>query len=209
MVRSTVVLAAVVLLSSPLPAQQAPTRATRSDGSVVLLYPDGTWKPGVATPASKTTAASRYEKPANATATLEILKTASLSYDPTKWQRETTSTPGRQMLRHESGDGYALIIAERLQIPMASFKQIVLTNARSAAPDAKLVAEEVREVNGVPVSCLQITGTAQGLAFHYFGYYYTGKLGSVQVITYTGETLFEEYKPDFEELLNGLELPRS
>jgi hypothetical protein len=55
---------------------------------------------------------------------------------------------------------------------------------------------------------MQITGTAQGIPFHYYGYYYTGKLGSVQVITYTGESLFEEYKPEFDELLNGLELPR-
>jgi hypothetical protein len=174
---------------------------------VVLLYPDGTWKLDTAQRVG-TSARGPHTKPASATASLEILKEARLSYDPNKWRREETSTAGRQVLRHANGDGYVMVVAERLQVPMATFKEIVLNNAKSGAPDAKLVAEDVREVNGVPVTCMEITGTARGILFHYYGYYHTGKLGSIQVIAYTGESLFEEYKPDFDELLNGLELPR-
>ena len=62
-------------------------------------------------------------------------------------------------------------------------------------------------MNGTPVTCMEITGTTQGIPFHYFGYYYSGKGGSIQVITYTGESLFEQYRTDFQELLNGFVAP--
>ena len=35
------------------------------------------------------------------------------------------------------------------------------------------------------------------------GYYYGGPSGTVQVITYTGRRLFEDYRKEFEEFLNG------
>ena len=186
---------------STLTAQQ-PARATRSDGSVVLLFANGTWKPDTEVSTSKASGGS-YRKPGNATATVDLLKGVSVAYDPTRWSLLPSDKPGRRQLNHRDGDGYALIIAERLQIPIATLKNIVLQNARTAAPDAKIVREEQRMVNGVPVTCMELTGTAQGIPFRYFGYYYAGKAGTIQVITYTGDSLFPEYRDAFEELLNG------
>jgi hypothetical protein len=199
---------ASLLFASVLGAQEVPARATRRDGSVVLLYANGTWKPDTASRAGGHASAS-FVKPASATATLDILKGATLSYDPSKWTPGANDKPGRLQLNHHSGDGYALIIFERLQIPMESFKAIVLQNAKNAAPDARVVQEEQRRVNGVTLTCMEIVGTTQGIQFHYFGYYYTGTIGSIQVITYTGENLFDEYRPDFENLLNGFAAPSS
>ena len=187
---------------STLAAQQAASRATRSDGSVVLLFANGTWKPDTAVASSKLSGGS-YRKPGTATSSVDLLKGASLAYDPTKWTLLPSDKPGRRQLNHREGDGYALIFAERLQMPIATLKNIVLQNARTAAPDAKVVREEQRTVNGVPVTCMELTGTTQGIPFRYFGYYYAGKAGTIQVITYTGESLFPEYRDDFEELLNG------
>jgi hypothetical protein len=134
---------------------------------------------------------------------LNILKGAVLAYDPVKWTLAKGDKAGRHQLNHREGDGYALIIAERLEIPMASLKNIVLENARTAAPDARIVRQEQRRVNGADITCMEIAGTTQGIKFRYFGYYYAGKAGTIQVITYTGENLFPEYRSDFEELLNG------
>jgi hypothetical protein len=134
---------------------------------------------------------------------MDVIKGSTLAYDPAKWTLLPSDKPGRRQLTHREGDGYALIFAERLQMPMAALKNIVLQNARTAAPDAKVVREEQRTVNGVTVTCLEMTGTTQGIPFRYFGYYYAGKSGTIQVITYTGDSLFPEYRADFEDLLNG------
>jgi hypothetical protein len=187
---------------STLAAQQAATRATRSDGSVVLLYSNGTWKPETEVSSSKTSGKG-YRKPDRSTSSVDLLKGAGLAYDPSKWTLLPSDKPGRRQLNHRDGDGYALIIAERLQMPMATLKNIVVQNARTAAPDSKIVREEQRTVNGIPVTCLELTGTTQGIPFRYFGYYYAGRSGTIQVITYTGDSLFPEYRDDFEDLLNG------
>jgi hypothetical protein len=42
--------------------------------------------------------------------------------------------------------------------------------------------------------------------FTYLGYYYGGPKATIQVVTYTGRNLFGEYRKDFEELLNGLQV---
>ena len=97
-----------------------------------------------------------------------------------------------------------MIVAERLAIPLLKLKEIAVSNARAAAPDAKVVFEESRRVNDVDVLAMQMEGTIQGIAFTYYGYYYSGPQGSLQVLTYTGTNLFAEYKPSFEQFLDGI-----
>jgi hypothetical protein len=38
----------------------------------------------------------------------------------------------------------------------------------------------------------------------YCGYYYGGKGGTVQVVAFTGKSLFSEFEKDFMDFLNGL-----
>jgi len=49
----------------------------------------------------------------------------------------------------------------------------------------------------------KIEGTIQSIPFKYYGYYWSGKSGTVQFLTYTAQNLFDEALPDFSELLNG------
>lgn len=138
-----------------------------------------------------------------------MLKQAAVSYDPNKWKQTTAREPGRFTFTHTSGDGYAMVIFERIQLTPEGLKRIVLGNAREAAPDARITFEESRVVNGVKVTCLQFEGTVQDIPLRYYGYYYAGKAGTIQVLTYTGNSLFEEYEADFTEFLNGFQPPRS
>ena len=196
--------ASSVLVSHGL--AQNPIRATTEDGRRVLLYPNNTWKlaPDVVQPSTE---GGSFTKPGGATKVLEIHAASTrLSYDPSRWTQEPSADRTKMTFQHVDGDGYALVIRERLQMSLDVLKEIALNNAIQAAPDAKIVFEESRVVNGVKVLCLIIEGTTSGIAFSYYGYYYSGKSGIVQIVTYTGQNLFEEYKPEFENFLNGFEV---
>jgi len=195
----------IVLIALTLPqGLAAQERVITPSGRTVLLYPNGTWKYADSSAATAPSAAER-KRPATSTARLDLLRgKASLYYDATKWRVAPTTEPGRSQLQHVDGDGYAIVIAERLQMPLEGLRDLALNNARNAAPDAQIVSQETRRVNGRDVMVLQIRGTLQAIRFVYLGYYYAGPEGTIQLLTYTAANLFDEYKPQFEQLLDGL-----
>lgn len=89
-------------------------------------------------------------------------------------------------------------------MPIQSLKEVAIENARSVAPDVKVVKEEYRNVNGLTVLFLQMNGTLKGIKFTYYGYYYSGTGGTIQFLTYTAQSLMDKYIADCELLLNGL-----
>ncbi len=127
-------------------------------------------------------------------------------YDSQKWKEEKSSEPGRVSLGHVAGDGYAMVIAEGIQVPLDSLPELALSNAQDSAPDTKITFRQKRSVNGVELWCLRLEGTTKGIAFTHYGYYYGGKAGTIQLITFTGTSLFGEYEKDFTELLNALHI---
>jgi len=200
-------LVAVVLITSWLCAGQlfaSTIEATTSDGRKVMLYEDGTWKFKGQGASAETH--PDFLKPAGAT---EVIKSKKgffeLWYNPEKWTTRSgiTNDAAEFTLKHSSGDAYAMAIVERIGMPVASLRKIALDNAKSGAPDAKIALDEERTVNGVKVVALQIEGTIQGIPFKYYGYYWTGKAGTLQLITYTSQNLFDDVADDFTELLNG------
>jgi hypothetical protein len=127
----------------------------------------------------------------------------SIKYDQNKWKQKTSGKPGHFEFEHSSGDAYAMIIAERIAFPTDSLPDIALSNAKDADPNAAITFREKRRVNGVDVWFVKIEGVLEKTPFIYYGYYYGGKNGSVQVVTYTGKSLMAEYEKDFMEFLNG------
>lgn len=123
-----------------------------------------------------------------------------------KWtfSKEKPEESAEYTFKYKDGDLYAMFITEELNIPLESLKKIALDNAKEAAPDIKLTHEEYRIVNGKKILTLEMTGTIQGIKFTYFGYYYTNENSTIQLITYTGEKLMQEYKDEAANLLNGL-----
>jgi hypothetical protein len=188
----------LLFASSPLAAQ---VPATTANGRAVMLYENGTWKYAAAvdSAASARSAAS--------TSKIDILNgKAALYYDPAKWTETPSDEPGRTMLTHVNGDGMAMIVAERLSMPLETLHKIVLDNARKASPDVRVMSERQLTVGGRSMLEMEFSGTMQGIPFTYLGRYYTGKAGSIQVLTFTGTNLFSEYEPDFREILSGFEV---
>ena len=184
--------------------------AAAADETYAALRPFLTAQAGSGGASTGRDAAVRsYARTAGATRRVDILRgQLAVFIDPAKWRETKSTDPGKTTFQHASGDGYAMVIAERLQVQLPQLKKIALDNARNAAPDARVVLDEMRRVNGLDVVAMQITGTMSGVLFVYYGYYYSGPEGSVQIITYTGQNLFAEYKADFEEFLNGFQADR-
>ena len=140
--------------------------------------------------------------PSSATETIQLLKSATLSIDPAKWKQAPSTAPGRLRFNHTAGDGYAMVIAERIE--MAPDPWQTWRDERRGRTRCAVVTDDNRIVNGTPVRCLRIVGTMQEISFKYFGYFYAGPAGTIQVITYTSTSLFDEFAADFEGLLDGV-----
>ena len=97
-----------------------------------------------------------------------------------------------------------MFIFERIQVPIKHLRKAALTRFWQTDPNARIVQESRRTVNGVELLVLTTAAVVEEIDFIYYGYYATGKWGTLQVLTYTSENLFDEYKNDFTEFLNGL-----
>jgi hypothetical protein len=100
-------------------------------------------------------------------------------------------------------DIYAMLITEKINIPIENLRNLAVSNAKEAAPDTKVITEEYRMVNGKKIFFMQMNGSIQGIKFTYLGYYYSSEGGTIQFISYTSQDLLNEYKNDMFDLLNG------
>ena len=207
------VLISLFIIASVSTAYGKSIRAKTQDGRTVILHADGTWqylkKEAPAAPGApgdnKTDTPQRASKKVS-----DPRGMVELWYAPAKWSAypkpERLSPDASFALVHKTKDAYALGIIERISMPLETLKKIALDNARNVAPDAEVVLDEERQINGNTAAIMGITGTIDGIPFRYHSYYWTGEKGSVQVITYTSQNLFAEYHDDFDNLLNGIVL---
>ena len=180
-------------------------RATTEDGSAVILKKDGTWQFPKKSNPSMTNAMAPYQKPKNATAVYKAKNgKISIWFDPSKWTQKKSDNSSKPTFEHKDGDVNAMLIAERIEMETEALKEMAISNAQAVAPDIKVTYEENRLVNGKKVLCMRMEGTIQSVHFIYYGYYYTGKEGTVQLLAYTSQNLFSEYKDVMTEFLNGL-----
>jgi hypothetical protein len=148
----------------------------------------------------------RFFKPKSATVLLKGKRVKyGLWYDRSKWlpDQNIDNASAEYELTHVEGDRYVVIIPERLQIPLETLGIAAIANAKKAAPDTRVHFEEKRIVNDREILCLRMDATIQGIPVSYINYYYSGKAGAVQLMTYTGQNLIEEYQSDMMDLLNG------
>ena len=189
---------------------RAQVKAVTETGDEVILFQDGTWEyqdkensPEKEIPTNP----KDFTRPEDSSFLLKS-KRLNLGFwiDPKKWsfQKGTENQDAEYEMELKEGDLYAMIITEKMEVPLQSLKAIAVENGRSVAPDLKVVKEEYRNVNGLKVLLLQMNGTMQGIKFTYYGYYFSSTNGSVQFITYTSQNLIDSFRPECEKLLNGL-----
>lgn len=129
--------------------------------------------------------------------------------DKEKWTRTESDDPIRITFVHQDESSYAMIIAERTRLSLDALERAALANAKKAAPDMTLLFKEKRIVGGKSGLCMQMKGTIMGNTFMYYGDYYGGPEGTLQVICYAPPEQFDEAKADFDELLGGIQIGRA
>ncbi|MGH7309807.1 MAG: hypothetical protein ACREK6_14050 [Candidatus Rokuibacteriota bacterium] len=199
------------LLASPASGQVVKAanqslRAVTQDGRFVVLQPNGSWKYVEEGKAAGPAPAAAPVRPPGATMLLAGRQVPyGIWIDRARWRLTDPkqNAAAEHEFMHASGQAGALIVSEPTKITPDSWKQIVINNARREAPDARITREEKKTVNGVPVLLLQSEGTGAMGPFIYYGYYYTGPRGAVQVVTYTFAGTFEQYRADLTAFLDG------
>lgn len=139
---------------------------------------------------------------------LKIDSKVSLKYDPDQWRPTGSHSDGHFAFSHSSGDGHALVISERTATPLDSVEDVALANAQSVDPHARIVFRDRKWVKGVAYWFLKIEATVGTSPMVYWGYFYVGEGGTVQVITYTEKSHLPEYEHGFTDFLNGLTVSR-
>jgi hypothetical protein len=139
---------------------------------------------------------------------LKINRNISLKYDPDRWRQIAPDNDGQVALLHSSGDGHALVIAERIAVPHGSVEDIALANAQSVDPKARIVFRQQRRINGVDVRFLKIEADVNAVPMVYSGCFYGGEYGTVQVVTYTAKSRLPEYEKEFMDFLNGFSVSK-
>jgi hypothetical protein len=192
----------------------ADQKAKTESGREVILHDDGTWsyadagkgKSNKPAGEAKTNALPEFTKDKRAELQYKGKRgTFALYLVPGAWKQSEHSSNAAAEVQFvgKDGDAMALVIAERLAIPLEGLKTSALDTWGKSDKDFKLLKEEKRIVNGKEVLCLTANVTAKGIPFTFYGYYYSGKEGSIQLVTWTGQNLFDELKPDLEAFLNG------
>jgi hypothetical protein len=149
--------------------------------------------------------------PANASrlGVLNLLQGHSaIRYDSSSWKAEAASEPGEHQYEHVSGDLWVKVITERLEIPQDSMEKIVLTNAQSVDPSAKVTRRGVRQVNGQRMLVLEIETTTKGIPFIIYSHNFSDKAGTLQIIAWTGKNLLNEYRSTVDSFVAGFEVRR-
>ena len=123
-------------------------------------------------------------------------------YDDSKWQVSTNpDEKGGGKFNFIRGDGYAEVVVVPIELPIGTLKELALKDAY--CPDCQLVFEEKRLVNGIEILCLQTESTI-GEPITIYGYYYSGKEETIEVLTITRQSSFAKNREEFTNFLNGL-----
>lgn len=199
-----------LLTLAAVTAGHAQKKAVTETGEEVVLYDNGTWKYVKESDQKKTeipTNPAVFTKSKDAAFLVKStvigmgiwLNTKNWNF---KKSKEGEATEYEFNLK--GGDLYAMLVTEKIEVPLASMKNVAIENAKAAAPDIEIIEEEYRTVNGRKMLYLRMDGTAQGIGFSYLGYYYSDANGTTQFVAYTTQTLVEKYRATAMELLNGL-----
>lgn len=187
----------------------AQTKAVTETGDEVILYNNNTWKYTNDLKQKEGTIkwnGAQFSKSKNATFLLKSTRShTGFWLDPATWTfAKSKDNPAAEYEFHDRGGSLlGLVISEASYIPLESFREIAITNAKETSPDYEVENMEYRMVNGMKVLYMQSTGTIMGMKFIFYGYYYSDSVSAIQFLTYGFYNNKDRDQKLAESLLNG------
>ncbi|MGA3188474.1 MAG: YbjN domain-containing protein [Bryobacteraceae bacterium] len=126
--------------------------------------------------------------------------------DPAKWKQTSSDGADPVMFANNNGEGFVQIISEKGGVPTDALPEVALRNAQQADPDSKITFREKRIVNGRQVLAMRLESTVDKMALRFYGYYYGGTSGTIQVIAFALANVFDRNADEFTMFLDGLEI---
>ncbi|TGL95177.1 DUF3157 family protein [Leptospira barantonii] len=204
--KKTIFLLIFILSLGQLSSEEATTKS----GKKVILNSDFTWKY-----ADESADKNKTGKPS----TLVLIKSAehdtelksesgefSVWYNSKKWNRaaQKSNKVSEYEFENKKRSGYAMVIFEGLEIPMESFPELLVVNARAVDPNAHLVETTDCKVNGRAGKLIKYAALFSGMKFIFYSFVTSNSKGSIQFTTYTLENRFDLEKEEFEKIISGL-----
>jgi hypothetical protein len=188
----------------------ASKKAITDEGDVVVLNDDGTWiyeNEKAENEIKLDMNPLTFSKNSDSKFMLKSGKTNNAFWiNPKKWtfkKNDNEHEAAEYTLDVKGSDLYGMVISEQLEIKLETLVELAFDNAKSAAPDMKVVKKEYRMVNNQKVIYMEMKGTIQSMKITYLGYYFSDPSGSTQYLTYTGTNLVKKYRKDIDDFLNG------
>jgi len=179
----------------------ADIKAITEDGRRVILGGDGRWSFDNAQPPG----ASR--QPLSESPFRPTVKGYSVNFDTTKW---TLSAPdkneaaNRRTFRHRTLPLYAMVVSDEIPATSEIVRNVIVANAKSAGGDPKVLADDTKSLRGKDVGMMRMLVSLNGLDFVFSTAYYGDQRGNIQVMCWTGQSLFFKYQADCQAFVEGL-----
>lgn len=115
--------------------------------------------------------------------------------------------------RHNSGEVYIAIEANRMPIPIDNLPVLNLDDIRAAFPDflrtdnVSVGVQGLRNINGIECMYWEHTATTEGTEFAYLTHGCSNSNGTVQIVGWTSPYLFVEHQSTIQDFVAGLEMP--
>lgn len=187
----------------------AQKKAITDNGDEVILYDNGTWKytkEFIDTASFIRTNPQTFTKPDDASFLVKSTQVhVGLWIDPKMWtfRKASSNKSAEYELLNKKENLQVEFITEKLSFPLTTLRKLAINNAKNAAPDAHVIKEEYRTVNGHKVLFMQLGGTISDMQFTYYGYYYSDASSSVQAVVIGEENGNNFSEETAESLLNG------
>ncbi len=209
---------------------QEPEILKLKDGKTVLLYPDNTWKYASEIIETQTnegkdilllpdstwqykseadTSYVHFFKPEKSTKKLsDSTRPYSLWINENEWEviekKDSSLGFADYILESKNSNVQAMVIFNDKKIEPAVLINNAVEKARKINPNAGLVDKQERIINGSKILAMRMKVFRQNRALDYYNYYYSGGVGTIQVITFVPEEEFESSEDEMLNLLNGL-----
>lgn len=145
-------------------------------------------------------------KSAKATKGYALKAGATFYVDPSLWKKSAVKSASVSDVefKHRDGTASVMVFSQKdfigVDYFIDSFLEGMADSSRTITPGERTT----RIINGTQVTIMKIDMVEDDVKITYLAGFYGGRKGMVQVLCFCASDIFEEYRPEFETVINGL-----